>query len=72
MSVACGVRFAYVVGYYELPFVMSLYLQQVRGLSLATGVVFLPTMLIGAILPCSARAPLSASVHARSSILARC
>jgi len=45
------------VGYYGLPFVMSLYLQQQRGLSAsATGVAFLPMMLIGLILtPFSAR-----------------
>lgn len=57
VSVAVAVGFAFIVGYYGLPFVMSLYLQQVRGLSsLATGVVFLPMMLIGAILtPFSAR-----------------
>src|SRR5207248_6440042 len=51
-------RLRLIVGYYRLPFVMSLYLQQVRGLSpLATGAVFLPMMLIGAALtPFSARA----------------
>jgi Major Facilitator Superfamily/Uncharacterized protein conserved in bacteria (DUF2255) len=49
--------FAFVVGYYGLPFVMSLYLQQVRGLSaLGAGAAFVPMMLIGAILtPFSAR-----------------
>ena len=57
VSVATTVGFAFVVGYYGLPFVMSLYLQQVRGLSsLDTGVVFLPMMLIGAaVTPFSAR-----------------
>jgi DHA2 family methylenomycin A resistance protein-like MFS transporter len=46
---AVTVGFAFVVGYYGLPFVMSLYLQQLRGLtSLATGLTFLPMMLIGA------------------------
>jgi EmrB/QacA subfamily drug resistance transporter len=57
VSVAVAAGFAFVVGYYGLPFVMSLYLQQVRGLSsLATGVAFLPMMLIGAVLtPFSAR-----------------
>jgi DHA2 family methylenomycin A resistance protein-like MFS transporter len=55
LSVVIG--FAFMVGYYGLPFVFSLYLQQVRGLSsLATGVVFLPMMLIGlALTPFSAR-----------------
>jgi EmrB/QacA subfamily drug resistance transporter len=57
VSVAVAVGFAFMVGYYGLPFVMSLYLQQLRGLSpLATGVVFLPMMVIGAALtPFSAR-----------------
>ncbi len=41
--------FAFMVGYYGLPFVMSLYLQELRGLSaLGTGVAFLPMMLTGA------------------------
>jgi DHA2 family methylenomycin A resistance protein-like MFS transporter len=49
--------FAFMVGYYGLPFVISLYLQQQRGLdALRTGVVFLPMMLIGLLLtPFSAR-----------------
>src|SRR5207249_5678861 len=57
VSVAVAVGFAFMVGYYGLPFVMSLYLQQLRGLSpLATGVAFLPMMVIGAALtPFSAR-----------------
>jgi DHA2 family methylenomycin A resistance protein-like MFS transporter len=57
VSAAVAVGFAFIVGYYGLPFVMSLYLQQLRGLSpLATGVVFLPMMLVGAVLtPFSAR-----------------
>ena len=55
ITVASG--FAFMVGYYGLPFVISLYLQQHRGLSaLATGLVFLPMMLIGLVLtPFSAR-----------------
>ncbi|HEX8859147.1 MAG TPA: MFS transporter [Actinomycetes bacterium] len=57
VSVAVAVGFAFVVGYYGLPFVMSLYLQQLRGLSsLATGVAFLPMMVVGALVtPFSAR-----------------
>lgn len=45
------------VGYYGLPFVMSLYLQQLRGLSaLGAGVTFVPMMLIGGLLtPFTAR-----------------
>ncbi len=57
VAVPVAVGFAFIVGYYGLPFVMSLYLQQLRGLSpLGTGVTFLPMMLIGAALtPFSAR-----------------
>jgi MFS transporter, DHA2 family, methylenomycin A resistance protein len=51
VSVAVVTGFAFMVGYYGLPFVMSLYLQELRGLSaLGTGVVFLPMMLIGGVL----------------------
>ncbi|MGH3160778.1 MAG: MFS transporter [Streptosporangiaceae bacterium] len=57
VSVAVAVGFAFIVGYYGLPFVMSLYLQGLRGLSpLVTGAAFLPMMLTGAALtPCSPR-----------------
>ena len=57
VAVPVVVGFAFIVGYYGLPFVMSLYLQQLRGLSpFGTGVAFLPMMLIGAALtPFSAR-----------------
>ena len=53
------------VGYYGLPFVMSLYLQQHRGLSpLMTGVAFLPMMLSGTSLtPFSA--PIAERIGAR-------
>ena len=55
--IAAAVGFAFMVGYFGLPFVMSLYLQQLRGLSsFQTGLVFLPMMLIGlALTPFSAR-----------------
>lgn len=55
--IALGTGFAFMVGYYGLPFLFSLYLQGVRGLnSFGTGVVFLPMMLIGlALTPFSAR-----------------
>ena len=55
LSMAVG--FTFMVGYFGLPFVMSLYLQQHRGLSAPqTGVAFLPMMLIGLVLtPFSAR-----------------
>lgn len=55
ITVATG--FAFMVGYYGLPFVISLFLQQHRALTaLETGVVFLPMMLIGLVLtPFSAR-----------------
>ncbi|WP_433602380.1 MFS transporter [Nocardia sp. CA-135953] len=51
--------FAFMVGYYGLPFVISLFLQQHRGLTAwQTGLVFVPMMLIGAALtPFSARFP---------------
>ena len=57
VAVAVAVGFAFMVGYYGLPFVMSLSLQQQRGLSsFATGAAFLPMMLIGASLtPFTAR-----------------
>lgn len=49
--VASIVGFAFIVGYYGLPFVMSLFLQQQRGLSsFQTGLVFLPMMVVGAVL----------------------
>ncbi len=49
--------FAFMVGYFGLPFVISLLLQQHHGLSaLHTGVVFMPMMLVGLVLtPFSAR-----------------
>jgi len=57
VTVALVAGFAFMVGYYGLPFVMSLYLQQLRGLSaLGTGIAFLPMMLTGAVLtPFTAR-----------------
>jgi EmrB/QacA subfamily drug resistance transporter len=69
VSVAVATGFAFMVGYYGLPFVMSLYLQQLRGLTaLGTGIVFLPMMLIGAVLtPFIAR--LTARFGARSLII---
>jgi EmrB/QacA subfamily drug resistance transporter len=55
ISVVVG--FTFMFGYFGLPFVMSLYLQQLRELSaLQTGLSFLPMMLIGLVLtPFSAR-----------------
>jgi EmrB/QacA subfamily drug resistance transporter len=51
VAVSVAVGFAFIVGYYGLPFVMSLYLQGLRGLSpLVTGAAFLPMMLVGAAL----------------------
>ena len=57
VAVSVAVGFAFIVGYYGLPFVMSLYLQGLRGLSpLVTGAAFLPMMLVGAALtPYSSR-----------------
>jgi MFS transporter, DHA2 family, methylenomycin A resistance protein len=51
VTVAVATGFAFMAGYYGLPFVRSLYLQELRGLSaLGTGVAFLPMMLTGAVL----------------------
>ncbi len=49
--------FAFMVGYFGLPFVMSLYFQQVQGMTaFQTGIAFLPMMVIGLVLtPFSAR-----------------
>jgi MFS family permease len=57
VRVAAAAGFAFMVGYYGLPFVMSLDLQQHRGLSsFQTGIAFLPMMLTGLIItPFSAR-----------------
>jgi DHA2 family methylenomycin A resistance protein-like MFS transporter len=57
VSIAVVVGFVFVAGYWGLPFLMSLYLQQIRGLTpLVTGVAFLPMMLVGLVLtPFSAR-----------------
>ena len=51
------IGFVFMVGFYGLPFLFSLYLQTVRGLSpLMTGVAFLPMMLLSAALtPFTAR-----------------
>ena len=47
-SISVLIGFAFMVGYYGLPFVMSLTLQQHRGLTaLGTGLVFLPMMVAG-------------------------
>ena len=73
VTVSVGVGFAFVVGYYGLPFVMSVYLQQTRNLSaFQTGLVFLPMMLIGALLTRSAHASSNASVPDTSSPPASC
>jgi MFS transporter, DHA2 family, methylenomycin A resistance protein len=70
VTIASTVGFGFIVGYYGLPFVMSLYLQQLRGLSaLGAGAAFLPMMLIGAALtPFSAR--LAENLGARVLIIA--
>lgn len=56
-KISMAVGFTFMVGYFGLPFVMSLYLQQQRGLSAAaTGMAFLPMMVTGLLLtPFSAR-----------------
>lgn len=57
VMIANAIGFAFMVGYFGLSFVMSLYLQQIRDLSsLDTGLAFLPMTLMGLILvPFSAR-----------------
>jgi MFS transporter, DHA2 family, methylenomycin A resistance protein len=51
VSSSVMIGFAFMVGYYGLPFVFSLYFQQQRGFSaLTTGALFLPMMLSGAVL----------------------
>jgi len=57
VGVSVVIGFAFMVGYYGLPFVMSLYLQQLRGLSaLGAGVTFVPMMVVGGALnPFTAR-----------------
>ncbi len=57
VSAAVVIGFAFMVGYYGLPFVMSLYLQQLRGLSaLGAGVTLVPMMVVGGTLnPFTAR-----------------
>jgi MFS family permease len=48
--------FTFMVGFYGLPFVVSLYFQQARGLSaLQTGALFLPMFVFGFLSPFSAR-----------------
>ncbi|MFF2249765.1 MFS transporter [Streptomyces sp. NPDC058142] len=55
--IATGIGFAFMVGFYGLPFLFSLYFQQQHGLSaLGAGIAFLPMMLLSACLtPFSAR-----------------
>ncbi|MFC9460577.1 MFS transporter [Streptomyces sp. NPDC056983] len=55
--VATSIGFAFMVGFYGLPFLFSLYFQQQHGLSaLGAGIAFLPMMLLSALLtPFSAR-----------------
>ncbi|MFT3814260.1 MAG: MFS transporter [Acidovorax sp.] len=67
--IAMAVGFTFMAGYFGLPFVVSLYLQQQRGLSApAAGAAFLPMMLAGlALTPFSAR--LAARFGARTLIV---
>ena len=49
VKITVGIGFAFMIAFYGAPFLFSLYFQQLRGLSpLATGVSFLPMMLVGA------------------------
>src|SRR4051812_16178735 len=69
MKITAAVGFAFMVCFYGLPFLYSLQLQQIRGLSsLAAGLVFLPMLaLSGALTPLSA--PVVEYVGARASIV---
>ncbi|MQY34561.1 Multidrug resistance protein Stp [Streptomyces sp. RB17] len=57
MATAVTIGFAFMIGFYGMPFLLSLYFQQVRGLSsMATGVAFLPMMAFAALFtPASSR-----------------
>ncbi|MDA8385305.1 MAG: MFS transporter [Actinomycetota bacterium] len=57
VRIASVIGFAFMAGYYGLPFMLSLYFQQLRGVSpLWTGVLFLPMFVIGLLLtPFSSR-----------------
>jgi DHA2 family methylenomycin A resistance protein-like MFS transporter len=57
VDITVAIGFAFMVCFYGLPFLYSLYFQQIRGLSsLAAGVAFLPMLaLSGALTPLSAR-----------------
>src|SRR3954451_7635103 len=69
MKITAAVGFAFMVCFYGMPFLYSLQLQQIRGLSsLAAGLVFLPMLaLSGALTPLSAR--VVEYVGARASIV---
>jgi EmrB/QacA subfamily drug resistance transporter len=70
ISVGVVVGFAYMAGTFGMPFVMSLYLQDHKGLSpLQAGITFLPMLLSGAVLtPFSA--PIAERFGARPLVLA--
>ena len=70
VNITVAVGFAFMVCFYGLPFLYSLQLQQVRGLSpLGAGLVFLPMLaLSGALTPLSA--PVVERVGARATIVA--
>ncbi|WP_308249831.1 MFS transporter [Sphaerisporangium fuscum] len=57
MVIAVAVGFTFMIGFYGMPFLFSLYFQQSRGLSsVATGVAFLPMMAFSGLLtPASTR-----------------
>ena len=69
VKITVAIGFAFMVCFYGLPFLNSLQLQQIRGLSsLAAGLVFLPMLaLSGALTPLSA--PVVERVGARASIV---
>jgi MFS transporter, DHA2 family, methylenomycin A resistance protein len=57
MVIAVVTGFTFMIGFYGLPFLFSLYFQELRGLSaMATGLAFIPMMALSAVLnPAAAR-----------------
>ncbi len=51
MGLVLVVGFAFTVGFYGMPFLLTLYFQEARGLtSLDTGLAFVPMMVVGLVL----------------------
>ncbi|MEU1466430.1 MFS transporter [Streptomyces sp. NPDC005727] len=61
MLIATAIGFAFMVGFYGLPFLFSLYFQQHNLSALGAGIAFVPMMLLSACLP-----PFSARIAERT------